>query len=231
MKLALPKEVLALTSEIRTKRQTIEKHRADIDRANAAAGEAERLNGEIEALSLKRAEHKAMAFVSGKPADLAELDRKQDELERASRQAREDGVAAALAVTMLEAKIADIEAEVEQLAEQRKAKTLEWLAAQQEKAVDQWLDALRALGPIAADALAFQSARRRVSDEPYRGDNPLEDAQRAIGLVPRWRASWEERPNNMSRWVPEPIDWVADREHGKRERDQLFATLTDAEVL
>jgi hypothetical protein len=231
MKIALPKEVLALGAAIRTSRQMIEQHRVDINRANAAAGEAERLNGEIEALSRKRAEHKALAFVAGKPADLAELDRKQDELERASRQAREDGVAAALAVTMLEAKIADIEAEVEQLAEQRKAKTLEWLAAQRESAIDKYLSALSAIGPIIADAMAAEAARRTIAQIGFRGDDPLAEVKAGVYALPKARGKWEKLQSGNDRWVPEPIDWVADREHGKHERDQLFAALTDAEVL
>lgn len=230
MKISIPKEVTGLTGEIRTRRAAIEQHRADIERANEAATKAQQFEADLAALSDKRAKIKAEAFISGKPADLKELDRQEAELESASRRAREDGKAGAMAAEMLQAKITDTEAEIEQLEEQRKAKTLEWLAAQREKAIDRWLDALSALGPIVAEALAFESARRQIVGGHHVEDS-LKKAQSAVGAVPRGRATLEERPLNQSQWVQAPIDWIADREHGKREREQLFAELTDAEVL
>lgn len=232
MKTALPKEVLALAAKIRDRRHAIEQHRADIERMKTKAEEADQLNAEMEALRQKRAEHKAVALVAGKPADLKELDAKQDALEHASRQAREDGVAATLAITMLETKISDIEAEIEKLAEQRKAKTIEWLAAQREKAVDRWLEALGALGPIVADALAFEAARRSVVGGFFRIDDVFKTAKAGVFGLPNPRGRWEKRDGlNNDRWIRASIGWDADQEHGKPERDALFAALKEAEVL
>lgn len=229
MKITLPKEVVALAAEISAKRQTIEQHRADIARADTTAKKADEIAGEIEALSRKRAEHKALAFVAGKPADVAELDRKQDELERGSRQAREDGVSAALAITMLEAKIGEAEAEIEQLAEQRKSKTLEWFAAQREKAVDRYLDALRALGPITADAMAIESARRQVTGEPFRFDDLFKAVRTLEFPIPHNRKLDVGKYND--RYWRTPIEWMLDSDHGKPEREQLLALLQEQGVL
>lgn len=233
MKANLPKEVLALTAQIHDLETKVETAQADIERAGAAARDAERLEGEIRALSDKRARVKAEAFIAGTKADIAELDRQETELEKASRRAREDGKAGALAVQLLEDKIAEHEAEITRLEGDRKAKTLEWLTAQREKTVDQWFAALSALGPIVADVLAFEYARRAViGPGPNWRDDIFKGANRAVGALPNPRGKWEKREGtNNDRWVPEPIDWIADQEHGKAEYDALFAALTDAEVL
>lgn len=229
----VPKDVLALSAEIRTRCATIEQHRADIERMKAAATEADRLNAEMEELSQKRAEHKAMALVAGKPADLEELDRKQDELERATRQAREDGVAAALAVTMLETRIIEIQTEITQIKEDRRAKTVEWLAARHEAAIDQWMAALTALGPIFAERLAVEAARRCLVPNPNYGDDPFKKAKNEVDALRRLsgRSTFKEAPYNNGYWVPPPIGWLDEQEYGKPERDQLFAALSDAGVL
>lgn len=234
MNAKLPKEITALTAQIHDLEARIETARADIDRAGAAARDAERLEGELSALSDKRARVKAEAFIAGTKADIAELDRQEAELEKASRRAREDGKAGALAVQLLEEKIAEHEAEIARLEEDRKSKAVEWLTAQREKAVDQWLDALSALGPIVADALAAEAARRALGAGVFRGgDDPFKRAQHgshALRLL-SGRRTFEEAPGNNGRWSPPPIVWVDDQEHGKRERDQLIAEITAAGVL
>lgn len=227
----LPKDVLALSAQIRDLEAKIETARADIERAGAAAREAERLEGELAELSDKRARVKAEAFIAGTKADIAELDRQEAELEKASRRAREDGKAGALAEQLLEEKIAEHQVEIARLEEDRKAKTLEWLTVHREKAVDQWLAALSALGPIVADELAFESCRRLLDGREYRSADIFKGAKEAVLGLPNPRGKWAERTYAPDRWVPTPIDWVADQEHGKPERDELVAALTGAGVL
>lgn len=232
MKTNLPKEVTALTAQIHDLETRIKTARADIDRAGEAAREAERLEGEIQALSDKRARIKAEAFISKTKADIAELDRQEAELEKASRRAREDGKAGVLAGQLLEEKISEHQAEITRLEEDRKAKTIEWLTAQREKAVDRWFDALSALGPIIADELAFESARRCVVGGQFRLDDIFKNAKGGVLGLPNPRGAWEKREGlNNDRWVPAPIDWITDQEHGKPERDELVAALTEAGVL
>lgn len=228
---AIPKDILAITTEIRAKRAAIEQHRKDIDRAGEAAREAERLEGEIQALSDKRARIKAEAFIAGTKADIAELDKQEEQLEKASRRAREDGKAGALAVQLLEEKIAEHQAEITRLEEGRTAKTVEWLTARREAAIDQWNAALNALGPIVAEALAAEAARRRFVPNPHYREDPLAGAQAIVFGLPMRRGSWVSLSSGDSRWTPEPLDWGHDQKPGKREHDQLISELTDAGVL
>src|SRR6185437_2853784 len=102
---------------------------------------------------------KAEAFIAGTKADIAELDRQEAELEKASRKAREDGKAGALAIEMLEERIAGLESEIAGLSEQRKAAVLDWLDQRTEAALDSFMGKLEALGPVLAEAIAVDTAR------------------------------------------------------------------------
>lgn len=237
MKLTLPKEVAALSNQISELRTKIETARADIERAGNAAREAERLEGELAALSDKRARVKAEAFIAGTKANIAELDKQESELENASRRAREDGKAGALAVQLLEEKIAETEAEITTLEEQRKAAALEWIDALWEKAIDEYLGLLNKLGPVFSDALAASSARLNLTNQYRRYDHPLEEARRQVGglWIPQNRkidGGVSGSPGHVGEtlWYT-PITWARDPECGKAERDQLFAALHDAGVL
>lgn len=227
MKTAVPKEVVAFTADIRAKRQSIEQHRTDIERAGTAAREAERIAGEIQALSDKRALAKAQAFIEGVEADVAELDRQEAELEKASRRSREDGKAGALAVQLLEGKIARAEADIARLEEDRKAKTLEWLSGLRERAIDKYMAALQALGPIVAEAMAAESARRAVTGGYFRSPDVLADARDVIRSLPiPGRMKLVDLPSGDFRSYS-PIEWP----DAKPESDHLISELTDAEVL
>lgn len=104
-----PKAVQDLTAAITAKQRARESIQGDIERAKAAAHKAEQMEAELAALSQQRAARKAQAFISRQSIDLADLDKQLDDLERASRLAREDGVAAALAIDLLQARLAEIE--------------------------------------------------------------------------------------------------------------------------
>ena len=80
MKVTIPKEIADLGQRITVAQQERDTIAADIARAEEASQQAERITAEIEAVSRKRAQQKAMAFISRQPADLAELDKQMDEL-------------------------------------------------------------------------------------------------------------------------------------------------------
>ncbi|MGN6728604.1 MAG: hypothetical protein ACTHJG_02090 [Rhodanobacteraceae bacterium] len=165
----MPKQIHEFTAAIQAKQSKIEQCRADIERAGAAAREAERLESEISALSDKRALIKASAFIAGTKADHAEIDRQEAELEKASRKAREDGKAGALAIVMLNESIAAIESEIGDLTEQRKAAAQKWLDQRSEAAIDRYIGALQDLGPILAEAVAADMVRRRLAGDYWPG--------------------------------------------------------------
>jgi len=225
---AIPKPIHELSAAIQGKHDAIKRCRADIERAGAAAREAEHLEGELAALSDKRARVKAEAFIAGTKADIAELDRQEAELEKASRKAREDGKAGALAIEMLEERIAGLESEIAGLSEQRKAAVLDWLDQRTEAALDSFMGKLEALGPVLAEAIAVDTARNQL-----RGNfHP--------GLAGLFRGKWE-LPVPYSRQEPVPgrpdvrrisIEWYLSKsELGQAEFVQLSGELEAVGVI
>ncbi|MGN6728605.1 MAG: hypothetical protein ACTHJG_02095 [Rhodanobacteraceae bacterium] len=226
--IAAPEQIFGVTANIVAKRSAIEKHRADIALARTAIDEARRLEGEIGACSRKRVEQKAMAFVEGTIADVSELDRQQEGLERASRQAREDGAAARLAVALLERKVAETEAVVAELMQQRKVMAVEWLGQRIEIALDAYLEALRALGPILAKVVALDLARTCIE-----GECKIAGLARYLLTFPRnvpipfeRQISVPGRPGVRTT----PIEWMGMRKADffKQEFAQVMAQLADA---
>lgn len=92
-----PKKIGDLSKTISDSINRIEEIDSDIRRAEAASQEASNLDE----LSRERAERRALAFVAKTTADVADLNRREEELGRASRQSIEDGQAAWPAIGML----------------------------------------------------------------------------------------------------------------------------------
>jgi hypothetical protein len=229
---ALPKrppEITELTTKIAAARNSIEAMHADIGRASAAAREAERLDNELSALSDKRARLKAEAFISGTKADLAELDRKEAELDKASRRAREDGKAGAIAVQLLEEKIEEAQAVVDGLIAERRRFTVEWLSARREAAVDRYIEHIQALGPIVAEAVAVDRMRARIAGISPRYVDPLLAIREAQIPVPGNREEVVGTPPFSTRRPP--FKWMLDSQLGAVEYEALADELESAGVL
>lgn len=233
MKVTMPKEITELSTRIEAARSEAETIRADIQRAEQAVQQAEGIASEIEAVSRKRAEQKALAFVSGKAADLAELDRQMADLERANRSALEDGTAASLAIAMLTEKLAQQESAVIELESERHALALEWLAGFREKAIDRYIKALNDLGPVLAEAIAADRARNTLG---VRGESTAGYLVKALNTkeaLPIPHARLVERQGMPAGIVvmDKPIAWLRDDTLGDREHAQLIAELRSAGVL
>lgn len=227
-----PKDVLALSAQIRELETKIETARADIERAGAAAREAERLEGEIQALSDKRARVKAEAFIAGTKADIAELDRQEVELEKASRRAREDGKAGALAVQLLEEKIADAEKEIQDLTPQLKERQREWIAERRRKLLDRYMALFEEMVGIAAKVSAMDVVRNQLSPNPATGGlnwwpgKFMLDWSNGVPVPGDCKVPMPERPDILRL----PFEWKATSEQAGIERTQLLAELANAET-
>lgn len=240
MRITMPKEINELSASIAAARSEVDITRQNIARAEQAVKQAEGITAEIEAVSRKRAEQKALAFVTGKPADLAELDRQMHDLERANRSALEDGTAASLAVAMLTEKLAQQESVVTELEGARHTQALEWLASVREKAIDRYIKALNDLGPVLAEAVAADRARNALG---VRGDSTAEWLLKALSTktealpIPFYRMVERKEEYLASSNFPlpkiydKPIAWLRDDTLGDREHAQLIAELQTAGAL
>lgn len=233
MKVTMPKEITELSARIAEAHSEIHITRQNIARAEQAVKQAEGITAEIEDLSRKRAEQKALAFVSGKPADLAELNRQMEGLERANRSALEDGTAASLAVTMLTEKLAQQEDAISEMERARHTQALEWLTSVREKAIDRYIKALNDLGVVLAEAVAADRARDALGVRGESTARYLVKALNTMEALPVPHARLIERQGMPAGIVvmDKPIAWLRDDTLGDREHAQLIAELLSAGVL
>jgi chromosome segregation ATPase len=225
MKTIVPKEIQALSAEIETKKAEIETINADIERAQLAVAEADGWEREMEALTKKRAEQRAQAFVSRQPADMAELDSQLEALERSNRTVREEGIAAALAISLLETKRSEVESATAALQERRKQATADWLKERSIKAIDRYIEALQSLGPVIAEAAGADHLRRRfeIASSIHREPGLWLLAEIKTNMFPYPFTHAKQAHHGRVH----PFDWMRDLELAEREsekiRDELAA--------
>jgi len=202
---------------------------ADIQRATQATQEADKIRLELEALSRQRAELRARAFVGKTVADTAELDKQEKALERAGRQAVEDGQAAAMAITMLETSRAELRAEVDSVEGQRKDLVIAWLKDRQDKAVKQYIAVLDNLANPLGEAYAVDRLLATLDARDEQIGNWL-IKQLCAGAIPVPHAYKVERPGRQGS-VPiydAPFTWLRDDALGSPEVAKLMAELREA---
>jgi hypothetical protein len=154
--------IAALSDEIAAHQAKITELDEDIARAGVAVEAATRLDAELDALTRKRAEHKAAAFVARQPADMAALDEELLALESSTRAVREDGDAAALAIELLQAQRADVMEALRQAEASRKHAVDEWLLDHRDSEIQAYIAAINQAGPHAGEAAAADLARARL---------------------------------------------------------------------
>lgn len=227
-----PKAVQDLTAAITAKEQERTAILADIERARSAARKAEQLEAELAALSQQRAQRKAEGFISRKSVDLADLDKQLDDLERASRLAREDGVAAALAIDLLQNRLAEIGTAVAAAGEQRLALVLSSLVDRREKAIDRYIKALIDLGPIVAEAAAVDHTLQRLGHHVNATGSWLLKKLRSDDCLPVPYARHVERQNAPLGLVilDAPIPWLRDLALGDKDHAAMIAELQEAGI-
>lgn len=202
---------------------------ADILRATEATLEADKIHGELEALSNKRAELKARAFVEKTVADTTALDKEEKSLERAGRQAVEDGQAARMAIGMLEGSRAETQAEIESLSGQRKVVVVEWLTNRRDLAIKRYVAALGDLGAPLAEALAVDKLLAEIDARDNQTGSWLLNQVRAGGLViPHSYKVVRPGREGAEPIYDEPFSWMRDQTLGDSERDLLASELCKA---
>jgi seryl-tRNA synthetase len=224
------------TDAINLHQAEAEKIKGDIERAREAVQEAEGFQAQIDAVSRKRAEAKAHAFVEGKKADTKELDKQEADLERASRQAKEDAAAAVLAIELLQEKLARVEAEIATLSDHRRQLTIDWLIDRRDKAIDRYIAAIVALEQHVIEAAAADQVRRSLDPGvaqhgKYRfiGEAMLKNALTCNFALPR--THYVARREGLDILDP-PVPWlVSHYPTGKpQHRDRTHEILQELEA-
>lgn len=222
-------QIAAFSTAINARLAKIAEIDADILRATEATLEADKIHGELEALSNKRAELKARAFVEKNVADTTALDKEEKSLERAGRQAVEDGQAARMAIGMLEVSRAETQTEIESLSGQRKEVVVAWLANRRDLAIKRYVAALGDLGTPLAEAFAVDMLLAEIDARDKQTGNWLLKQVRAGGLViPHSYKVVRPGREGAEPIYDEPFTWLRDQTHGDKERALLVSELYKA---
>jgi len=224
----VPKKIGDLSKTISDSITRIEEIDSDIRRAEAASQEASNLAAQLDDLSRERAERKALAFVAKTTADVADLNRREEELERASRQAIEDGQAATLAIGMLAEQRATLEVEIRRCTEERNVLIVEWLKQQRHDAITLYIKVLTELGAPLSAALAADRALSAFGNDDCLVIDMVKRLRAADFAVPH--SHKVRRPHAVTEIYDAPIPWLLDDTLGNADAKALIDELRKAGV-
>jgi hypothetical protein len=222
----VPKKISELSKSISEGVARIEQINSDIQRAEAASQVAATIKTQLGELSRERAERKAIAFVDKTTADIADLNAREEELERASRQAIEDGQAATIAIGLLVEKRDGIVVEVEQLKQERRGLTVEWLKEQRHDAINRYINVLGDIGAPLADACAADRVMHALGAGEYLADKMLKRIRVLDFAVPH--SHKVQRSNAGIEIYDAPVPWLRDYTLGDAETQAIAAELRKA---
>ncbi|MEA9997205.1 MULTISPECIES: hypothetical protein [unclassified Pseudomonas] len=227
MKTAL-QTITELSAILTAGQSKIDQHRADILRATAATLEAGKLIDELALISRKRAELKAVAFVAKAVADTTDLDKQEKTLERASRQAVEDGLAAEIAIGMLEEQINTTQAELNEVTGLRQQTVVAWLLDRREQAIKRYIAVLAEIGQPVGEAKGIDTLLSALGIHDGVG-HWIWKQLRHDGL-PVPFGNMVERANHpgTSPVYDLPFTWLRDNELGATEATKMLETLRGA---
>lgn len=214
-----PKKISDLSKAISEGFAIIEQISSDIQRAETAAQVADTIATQLDELSRERAERRAMAFVCKTTADVTDLNAREEELERASRQAIEDGQAATIAIGMLVEKRDGIVQEVEQLKQERRGLTVEWLKQLRNDAINRYICVLSDIGAPLADAFAADHAMQALGAGEHLVSKMIKKIRVADFAIPH---SHKIRRSTSSIEIYDaPVPWLHDKTLGDAETQAL----------
>ncbi|ARB28959.1 hypothetical protein ATI14_0467 [Pseudomonas tolaasii NCPPB 2192] len=214
-----PKKISDLSKAISEGFAIIEQISSDIQRAETASQVADTIAAQLDELSHERAERRAMAFVCKTTADVADLNAREEELERASRQAIEDGQAATIAIRILTEKRADRLAEVKQLKEERRERTIAWLKEIRHDAINRYIQVLAEIGGPMADACAADRTLHALGAGEFLATSMLKQIRVADFAIPN---SYKvQRDTTSIKMLDAPIPWLRDEALGDAETQAL----------
>jgi hypothetical protein len=134
-----------------------------------------------------------------------------------------------------DSKVQDAWKVVAGLQEQRRVAVLEWLEDQRETAIDSYIAALQAIGPLLAPAIAADRARSKFGDDQLAPGAWIRSRLRAQNFpVPANRAippTDAILANNPWASGTSPIIWMHEETLGDIEHDQILAQLQAAGAL
>ena len=221
-----PKKISELSKAISEGIARVEQINSDIQRAEVASQEAAAITAQLGELSLERAERKALAFVDKTTADVADLNAREEELERASRQAIEDGQAAVIAIRLLVEKRAGIEVEIEQFTQERRDLAVEWLKQVRHDGINRYIQALGDLGAPLADAYAADRALSALGTDEYLVGVMLKRIRVAdLGIPHAYKIRRSEAASEI---YDAPVPWLLDGALGDTETRALADELRKA---
>ncbi|NWD66396.1 hypothetical protein HX870_02005 [Pseudomonas gingeri] len=221
-----PKKISELSKAISEGIARVEQINSDIQRAEVASQEAAAITAQLGELSLERAERKALAFVDKTTADVADLNAREEELERASRQAIEDGQAAVIAIRLLVEKRAGIEVEIEQFTQERRDLAVEWLKQVRHDGINRYIQALGDLGAPLADAYAADRALSALGTDEYLVGVMLKRIRVAdLGIPHAYKIRRSEAASEI---YDAPVPWLLDGALGDTEARALADELRKA---
>jgi len=222
----VPKKISELSNAISEGAVRIEQINSDIERADAASQVAATIATQLGELSRERAERKAMAFVSKTTADVADLNAREEELERASRQAIEDGQAATIAIGLLAEKRAGVVAEVKQLTQEQHGLTVEWLKQLRHDAINRYIQVLVDIGAPLADACAADRAMHALGAGEYLLGRMLNRIRVADFAIPH--SHKVQRSTTHIEMYDAPVPWLRDATLGNVQTQALADELRKA---
>lgn len=222
----VPKKISELSKSITESVACIEQINSDIQRAEAASQAAATIATQLGELSRERAERKAMAFVNKTTADIADLNAREEELERASRQAIEDGQAATIAIGMLVEKRDGIVVEVEQFKQERRGLTVEWLKELRHDAINRYIRVLGDIGAPLADAFAADRAMHALGASDYLVGKMIKKIRVADFAIPH--SHKVRRSTSSIEMYDAPLPWLRDDTLGDVETQTLADELGKA---
>ncbi|NMX50130.1 hypothetical protein [Pseudomonas veronii] len=214
-----PKKISDLSKAISEGFVIIEQINSDIQRAETASQVADTIASQLDELSRERAERRAMAFVCKTTADVADLNAREEELERASRQAIEDGQAATIAIGLLTEKQAGVMTEIEQRKQERHSLAVEWLKQLRHNAINRYIQTLVDIGAPLADACAADRTLHALGAGEFLATGLLERIRVADFAIPH---SYKVQRDSASiKTFDAPVPWLRDKTLGDAETQAL----------
>jgi hypothetical protein len=222
----VPEKISELSKAISERCNHTKQINSDIQRAEDASQEASAIASQLSELSRERAERKAMAFVNKTTADITDLNAREEDLERAGRQAVEDGQAATIAIGMLVEKRGGVAAEVKLLTQERHDLTVEWLKQLRHDAINRYIQVLVDIGAPLADACAADRTLHALGAGEFLAGGMLKRIRVADFAIPH--SHKVQRSGINIDMYDTPVPWLRDATLGSLETQALAEELRKA---
>ncbi|KFX30174.1 hypothetical protein [Ralstonia solanacearum] len=160
------KEIKAMTQKISVCSGEIERIEAEIARLDALAAAADGAGEELSALRRSRADEVARAFIEQRAPQTSQIDKEIGAAEKAGEKTRIDAESSKVSATVLRERVEGLRLELENLRLQRRGAAIAELQRVRDDALDEYVAAVNAVGPIVARLQAVDTLIRQVNPSP-----------------------------------------------------------------